>query len=299
MATELGVSEHHQTQVINYMRFARYQRAQRLRAVDMCFDNVKDSRLTDETFTVDEVIDILDGLLAVVRGEVETELINTAHTNILMMRQMFIQAEKWHLKLQADISELENRDLLEQIKDFEEREFSGAKRETEFTPSKLAPLNETGGTALLHMKIEELQDEAARLQERIKLCETQMTDEQKRKVSLAADLAKSQAELRGRKNVGSNEEADDLRHKMAELETDLKNSHLKNKNTAEGMETDLAGAKHELLRIREMLEMAEKELEKKVSQTAPFKNLKQMLMKKNDQIKDLRKRLSKYETLDD
>ena len=52
---------------------------------------------------------MLDGLLTVVRSEVESELINTAHTNVLMMRQMFQQAEKWHLKLQADISELENR----------------------------------------------------------------------------------------------------------------------------------------------------------------------------------------------
>ena len=50
---------------------------------------------------------------------------------------------------------------------------------------------------------------------------------------------------------------------------------------------------HELLKVREMLEMAEKELEKKVSQTAPFKNLKQMLQKKNEQMKDLRRRLSK------
>ena len=36
-----------------------------------------------------------------------------------------------------------------------------------------------------------------------------------------------------------------------------------------------------------------------VSQTAPFKNLKQMLQKKNEQMKDLRKRLAKYEDLDD
>ena len=37
----------------------------------------------------------------------------------------------------------------------------------------------------------------------------------------------------------------------------------------------------------------QQELEKKVSQTNPFKNLKKMLMKKNEQLKDLRKRLSK------
>lgn len=41
---ELGVNEHHQAQVVNYMRFARYQRAQRLRAVDMCFEEMKQSR---------------------------------------------------------------------------------------------------------------------------------------------------------------------------------------------------------------------------------------------------------------
>lgn len=36
------------------------------------------------------------------------------------------------------------------------------------------------------------------------------------------------------------------------------------------------------------------ELEKKVSQTTPFKNLKQMLVKKNGTLKDLRRRLAKY-----
>ena len=66
-------------------------------------------RLDETTYTIDEVTDMLDGLLAVVRGEVESELINTSHTNILCMRQMFQEAEKWHLKLAADISELENR----------------------------------------------------------------------------------------------------------------------------------------------------------------------------------------------
>ena len=59
------------------------------------------------------------------------------------------------------------------------------------------------------------------------------------------------------------------------------------------LEGELSGTKHELLKVQEMLELAEKELEKKVSQTAPFRNLKQMLQKKNEQIKDLRRRLGK------
>lgn len=66
-------------------------------------------RLVEETFTVDEVREMLDGLQVVVRGDVEMELINTAHTNVLLLRQLFSQAEKFYLRLQSDISELENR----------------------------------------------------------------------------------------------------------------------------------------------------------------------------------------------
>ena len=70
---------------------------------------VSQFRLTEDTYTIDEVTDLLDGLVTVVRGEVDTELIHTSHTNVLLLIQLFQQAEKWHLKLQADISELENR----------------------------------------------------------------------------------------------------------------------------------------------------------------------------------------------
>ncbi|ESO86837.1 hypothetical protein LOTGIDRAFT_128288, partial [Lottia gigantea] len=290
--SELGVNEHHQNQVVNYMRFARYQRGQRLRAVDACFEELQDSRLNDATFTRDEMVDMLDGLLAVVRGEVESELINTAHTNVLMMRQMFQQSEKWHLKLQADISELENRNLLEQIKEFEEREFTGTKRDTDFTPSKLTPLNETGGTALLHMRIDEITKDNDELRKRLSKYEKVVKSRFKTQ-ALSSDLEKAEAELRARKSNVTQEDLEDLHRKMSGLQSDLERTKRAGDDTAANLTHDLSGTKHELLKVREMLEMAEKELEKKVSQTNPFKNLKQMLQKKNDQMKELRKRLSK------
>lgn len=52
---------------------------------------------------------MLDGLQTIVRSEVESELINTTYTNVLLLRQLFSQAEKWYLKLQTDVSDLENR----------------------------------------------------------------------------------------------------------------------------------------------------------------------------------------------
>ena len=52
---------------------------------------------------------MLSGLCSAVKADFELELVNTAHTSALLLKQLFEQAEKWHLKLQADISELENR----------------------------------------------------------------------------------------------------------------------------------------------------------------------------------------------
>ena len=43
------------------------------------------------------------------------------------------------------------RELLEKIKDFEESEFSGARRDTTKPIFKLEPMGEAGGEALLNM----------------------------------------------------------------------------------------------------------------------------------------------------
>ncbi|CDQ59050.1 unnamed protein product, partial [Oncorhynchus mykiss] len=136
---EFGFNEHHQNDAINYMRFACSKRAIRLKTIDSCFEDLKDNRLVDETFTVDEV---LDGLKLVVRGEVETELVNTAHTNVLLLRQLFSQAEKFYLRLQTDISELENRELLEQVAEL------NLKTKIRLT-RKLALLNKVKNSTLL------------------------------------------------------------------------------------------------------------------------------------------------------
>ena len=66
-------------------------------------------RLYDNTYTLDEINEILEGLLDSVRAEMESELLHSSHTSVLLLRQLLSQAEKWHLKLSADMSELENR----------------------------------------------------------------------------------------------------------------------------------------------------------------------------------------------
>ncbi|XP_069765314.1 leucine zipper transcription factor-like protein 1 isoform X3 [Narcine bancroftii] len=281
------------------MRFARSKRALRLKTVDSCFQDLKDSRLTEDTFTVDEVTEILDGLKVVVHSEVESELINTTYTNVLLLRQLFYQAEKWYLKLQTEISDLENRELLEQVAEFEKAEFlsSGKRANTEISKPKLAPLNE-GVSELLSKEITRLQEENDKLKARLKTVEVQATNALDEKFNLERvlkDLEKAQG---NQETKFKSQETADLEAKLATLKADFEKSLNVSNENQKSLEDNLIATKHDLLRVQEDLLLAEKELEKKFQETAAYRNMKELLTKKNEQVKELRKRLSQYEAED-
>ncbi|XP_070783838.1 leucine zipper transcription factor-like protein 1 [Enoplosus armatus] len=294
---EFGFNEHHQNEVISYMRFARSKRVLRLKTIDSCFEELKDSRLVDETFTVDEVREMLDGLQAVVRGEVEMELINTAHTNVLLLRQLFSQAEKFYLRLQSDISELENRELLEQVAEFEKTDFKTADKVSiqETSKPKLAPLNEGGVSELLNKEIVRLQEENDKLKARLRTLESQAMsalDEKSKAERALKDLQKVQGE---QQLAAQSQEISSLEDTVAALREDYERSLSTNAVSQKDLQENLISAKHDLLRVQEQLSLAEKELEKKFQQTAAYRNMKEILTKKNEQIKEIRKRLQRYE----
>ncbi|XP_059380375.1 leucine zipper transcription factor-like protein 1 isoform X2 [Carassius carassius] len=287
---DFGFNEHHQNEVINYMRFARSNRALRLKTIDSCFQDLKDSRLMEETYTVDEVSDMLDGLQVLVRGEVEMELINTAHTNVLLLRQLFSQAEKFYLRLQTDISELENRELLEQVAEFEKTDFkANSKVNQETSKPKLAPLNEGGVSELLQKEITRLQEDNDKLKARLRTLESQAMsalDEKSKAERALKDLQKSQGDQQNTNMEGT----------VAAMQADFEKTLNANVASQKDLQDCLVSAKHDLLRVEEQLSLAEKELEKKFQQTAAYRNMKEILTKKNEQIKDLRKRLQRYES---
>ncbi|XP_014847844.1 PREDICTED: leucine zipper transcription factor-like protein 1 isoform X1 [Poecilia mexicana] len=293
---DFGFNEHHQSEIINYMRFARSKRLLRLKAIDSCFEELKDSRLVEDTYTVDEVRDMLDGLQMVVRGEVEMELINTAHTNVLLLRQLFSQAEKFYLRLQSDVSELENRELLEQVAEFEKTDFKITnKLNQETSKLKLAPLNEGGVSELLNKEIAKLQEDNNKLKSRLRTLESQamsVLDEKAKLERTLKDLQRTQGE---QKLSAQTKEINNLEDTVAALTEDYERSLSANEATQKELKESLITAKHELLRVQEQLSLAEKELEKKFQQTAAYRNMKEILTKKNEQIKEIRKRLQKYE----
>ncbi|KAM6159511.1 leucine zipper transcription factor-like protein 1 [Erethizon dorsatum] len=297
---ELGLNEHHQTEIINYMRFARSKRGLRLKTVDSCFQDLQESRLAEETFTVDEVADMLSGLRAVVHSEVESELINTAHTNVLLLRQLFEQAERWYLKLRTDVSELENRELLEQVAEFEKAEFTSSRKKPilDATKPKLVPLNEGGTAELLNKEILRLQEENEKLKSRLKATETQAANALDEKAELERVLQGLQLDEGKQEDLIKAQDLSDLEDTVAALRSEFEKTLSDRAENQKSLEETLVTAKHDLLRVQGQLSLAEKELEKKFQQSAAYRNMKEILTKKNDQIKELRRKLAKYEPED-
>lgn len=129
------------------MRFSRAQRNISIRTIHAAYKDIEHDYLKDETtMTVDEVHDLLTSLWESAKEEIDTELSHQSHTYVLLLRQLFMQAEEWHLKLQADISELENKELLDKIRAYEHEHISGKKN---LQAPRLEPVNDTGATVLL------------------------------------------------------------------------------------------------------------------------------------------------------
>ncbi|XP_065844651.1 leucine zipper transcription factor-like protein 1 isoform X1 [Oscarella lobularis] len=249
------------------------------------------SRLTEETFTAEELRDMLFGLCAVVKGDVESELIHTTHTNVLLLRQVFRQAEKWHLKLSADVSELENQELIDEIARFAEKQFASsglgsatASKTLPAAKTKLEPLNEAGGSALLQMEISRLKEENENMKERMRMIEGKAHDALEEKGKLKSQLVQAEAALKAKETKSS--AASDVVPTTSSQSKAIPVSSGKSSGGEDNgkLREELGETKHELLAIKAKLENAEKELEKKLGETAQFTNMKKMLAKKNEQL---------------
>jgi leucine zipper transcription factor-like protein 1 len=281
--SNIGVNEYHEGNIVKFIKFSRSQRALSIRTIAGAFKEIEKSRLKNETtLTVDEVSNLLVELWDYVKEEIDTELSYQTHTYVLLLRQLFLQAEHSYLKLGADISELQNKDLLEKVRNFENEQFQMSK----VRAPKLEPVNDSGATMLLREKIDELESENRSYREKIGYLEKKLAE-----FNRGGGRSGAAAAYPDHSDTISN-----LESKMNQLRSDLKNSSSAKERE---LESEMGSIKSRFMEIQEQLRMTERELEKKFNQTNAYKNMKLMLDKKNEQIKDLRRRLNRYEPIDD
>jgi leucine zipper transcription factor-like protein 1 len=255
----------HQKQLEEYLRFARYKREEHLRDIGVVFDDTRDSQLTDEHFTRDEVDVIMTSLQDAIRANVDKELTHVSSVNTLLLKSMFTQAEEIMLDLHADTKHLENERLLREIRNFEE-----VCIEREKNPKLAALSAATTGDAALRHNIDRLKDRNQTLAERFKELQRVHIQSAKEKTALQEELEHARRAASGE---GAAAHADELARLQGEAES------LREKAAA-------AEARASAL---------EKDLTRKVQATAPFRNMRTMLSKKNQQLKMLREALVKYE----
>ncbi|XP_059487790.1 leucine zipper transcription factor-like protein 1 [Neocloeon triangulifer] len=289
--SDLGLNSHHTDVVANYMAFTKLQRVQNLRTIDGLFQDVFDSRLLDSSYTVDEVQDILYSLRKLLKGELESGLMDVNHMNVLLLQQLFSQAENWHLRLEINLSELQNRSLLEVVKEIDLNGFIPKENRLK----KLDDPNDPIG--LLQLEIKRLEKDLARYEKETK--------------SLNQQIQKMEKELGAKQNdEGQHELIEELHEKIAifqkkvqELEQKLKDAenNISIKDTQKTSEPtsdddhELRATREKLIQTQCQLKLAEQELERKFKETTAFLNMKKMLDTKNAQIKLLRNQLKENE----
>jgi len=127
-SNDLGVNEHHEEIIREYVRYSREQKTIGIRSFRSAADDFKTQRLSDEAMmTVNEVNDLLDEFIDILEKEFEQELTHQYRVNALLIKQLFQQAEQWFLKLNPNFDQLENRRLIDLIRDYEQHQLNTKK----------------------------------------------------------------------------------------------------------------------------------------------------------------------------
>ncbi|XP_063686832.1 leucine zipper transcription factor-like protein 1 [Bolinopsis microptera] len=293
----MELNDNHHQNILNYLKFSKFRRAQKLRAVDGNFESTLSSRVSaEETYTGDEIIEILEELNQVVRADVESEFLDSNHTNCLLLRQLFKQAEKWHLKLNVDTSELENKALLDAVAKLEDCTSSSSLRNE--SKGKLIPLEESGPVPLLKLEISRLEEENSKLRSRLENVEMNCSNTLQEKGTLQeqVNMLKSQITSSG---AAPSVQISNLKSEIERLEGELSRSSINSSSTGGSVPGDYVSTKHQLLAVQSQLEQTQEELDRKFSETTQYNNMKKMLGKKNEQLKEIRSKLRRYEPTDD
>ena len=271
-AADLEVNEHHESIIRHYVRFSREQKEVGLRSLRSAADEFKNQRLSDEAMmTVNEVNEFLDEFIDVLEKEFEQELTHQYRVNALLIKQLFQQAEQWFLKLNPNFDQLENRRLIDLIRDYEQQQLNRSKWSKTSEKSKwsestvdlvhsasspsdtlMDPINDTKSTILLKTEIQRLQQWNNQLRERL------------------SQYAKD----------------DELLHHQLEETARLFNAK------EGGYSQQLQSNEQRLKDIQQALALAENELEKKFNQTNTYITMKKIIEQKNQQIRQLRQQLT-------
>ena len=108
------LSAEHEDQLKKYLRFFRGKRDVQLQEVAA---TIRDQRemLLEDMYTRDDVVRILDSLGDATRATVMTDLQATVNMSVLVLRQLFEEAEAQEIELELDLAVVEDEVMLKEV----------------------------------------------------------------------------------------------------------------------------------------------------------------------------------------
>lgn len=233
-------------------------------------------RLLRDDYTEGDVREILDSLRDVLKADMANELEHAAHTHVLVLKQLFQQAEGMGLNFSVDTGSLENQSLLSEMKQFEadmdERKATEAKMSVSRGPA-LATLSKAGDAAGhidLVRKNNELQDEVRQWRQRYETLKEQSLGMARAHSALGSEREALSAEF----------EAMSLEQQQAMMQMQQQQQELgqakQGASAALTLQQQLEAAKSDLRETQEELDMYKQMQGEKVDQSKQFQQLKKV-----------------------
>ena len=233
-------------------------------------------RLLGGDYTEDDVRDILDSLCSVLKADMGRELEHAAHTHVLVLQQLFKQAEGMGMNFSVDTGALENQSLLGEMKQFEadmnERKAQEAKLSVSRGPA-LATLSKAGDSAGhldLVRKNNELEDEVRQWKQRYETLKEQSLGMARAHSALGSE----------REALASQFEAMSLEQQQAMMQMQQQQQELgqakEGASAALTLQQQLEAANSDLRETQEELEMYKQMQGEKVDQSKQFQQLKKV-----------------------
>eukprot|EP00698_Gefionella_okellyi_P003672 TRINITY_DN13437_c0_g1_i1.p1 TRINITY_DN13437_c0_g1~~TRINITY_DN13437_c0_g1_i1.p1 ORF type:complete len:311 (+),score=83.27 TRINITY_DN13437_c0_g1_i1:68-1000(+) len=294
---------HHQDQVGNFLKYAKKQRDLQLQEIDSAFTTIKDTRLLQDDYTDSDVVSILDGLAQTLKATVQSEFIKMTNSTGVMLVHLLGQAEKRSAWLDVDPLQLESGQQQSAVSALEQQL-------TKPVESKRLPsLQQTGREELDAIQ---LRDENKGLRDRCHQLQTQFTAASREKTELREQLEQLRSELSALRSetatlkTEASRKADsqtDVKaaalQSEASLRTELSDAKASAQKAEAALRAELSETKAKLAQLQAELEAARKEVGSRLSESKQFQSLQKMLTTKNQQVKELREALAKYQPPED
>eukprot|EP00993_Chasmostoma_nieuportense_P001957 NODE_2793_length_1089_cov_118.603950_g2663_i0.p1 GENE.NODE_2793_length_1089_cov_118.603950_g2663_i0~~NODE_2793_length_1089_cov_118.603950_g2663_i0.p1 ORF type:complete len:303 (+),score=113.29 NODE_2793_length_1089_cov_118.603950_g2663_i0:56-964(+) len=273
-----GLSPESKELVQKYFLFAKRKRTLHLKDVEGEFIEFKAASLFDDSYNKADVTDIINGLLAIIKVTIENEQKDVMHTFAELLRQVLKNADEAKVPISVEMAALDNIAAISSMGFLEKNVLEGKaglaplgslKPKPSAGLHPLAPIGQTqapAGPSEAELKLEE---ENKRLNEKLQKIQQQYT-------TMMQEKSKLSAELTGIKESTTNA----LGHDAA-VQHDL--------------QSQISDLKIQLEKKENEIAVSQRELTGKLGESNQFKTIKKLLTQKNQQVKDLRTKLLKYE----